>query len=188
MAALIFERELQMHGVPAEVSSAGLLLQGQPAERNAVRVLADRGLDGSTHRSRKMTKEMVEAADLIVGMERAHVREAAVLSTRAYPRTFTLKELVRRAEDVGPRGDETFAVWLAKVAEGRTFADHLGSVAADEVEDPIGRGERVFRRCADEIQDLVERFVDCAFPPAHRPAFPPGRPITTAEITGSSRA
>ena len=66
MAALLFERELGRRGVEATVSSAGLLLEDQPAERNALRVLADRGLDGSTHRSRVMTRAMVEQADLIV--------------------------------------------------------------------------------------------------------------------------
>jgi low molecular weight protein-tyrosine phosphatase len=168
MAALFFERELRMRGIPAEVSSAGILLDDRPAERNAIRVLAARGLDASTHRSRRMTAEMLDRADLIVGMERAHVREAAVLSTRSYARAFTLKELVRRAEEAGPRGDEPFSTWLTHLSAGRTPADHLGRDADDEVDDPIGRGERYFRRTADEIEALVERFVDLAFPPAAR--------------------
>jgi protein-tyrosine phosphatase len=52
---------------------------------HALTALAQRGIDGSTHRARRLTKDLVEAADLVLVMEPAHrdavhalVPEAAV--------------------------------------------------------------------------------------------------------------
>ena len=117
-----------------------MLDDGRPASAHSVTLMAERGLDLSGHVSRQLTTEMLEAADLFVGMERRHVREIAVAVPDAFPRTFTLKELVRRATAAGPRPDGvSVADWLASLVEGRTTADQLGDVAADDIADPIGR-------------------------------------------------
>ena len=69
------------------------------------------------------------SSDLVVGLAREHVRETALLVPAAYPRTFTLKELVRRGGEVGARGDdESFEMWLARLHVGRTTLMHLGAV------------------------------------------------------------
>jgi hypothetical protein len=46
---------------------------------------------------------MIRHATLRIGLEREHVQEAVLLDGSAWPRTFTLKEIVRRGEEVGPR-------------------------------------------------------------------------------------
>ena len=150
-----------------EVGSAGRLAGGVPASATAVEVLAARGLDLSGHVSRTTTAVLLGDADLVVGMAREHVRDAVLLRPDVRPRAFTLKDLVRRAERVGPRDpSEELGPWLSMVGEGRTTADLLGASEADDVADPIGRPAARYRTCADELIRLLCRMADLAFPQA----------------------
>jgi len=161
MAEVLLADALRRRSLPATVSSAGLLEDGRPASPHSVTLMAERGLDLTGHASRHMTAEMLLRADLIIGMERRHVREAAVVAPDAWPRAFTLPELARRAAAVGPRAeDQTVTAWLASLVEGRTTADHLGDVAADEIADPIGRSLRTYRKCATQLDELIEVVAD----------------------------
>jgi protein-tyrosine phosphatase len=155
------------------VSSAGLLTDGSPAAEPAIEVMADFAVDLSGHRSRRLAAELIEASDLVIGLAREHVREVVVLVPEAFPRTFTCKELVRRASEIGARGDhEPFDEWLARLQQGRTPRMQLGSSPDDDVEDPIGRRPAVYERVADELADLVDRLVELAWPLPGRPAPP----------------
>lgn len=63
-----------------EVASAGVAAgEGAPASSNAVRVAASRGLDLTSHRSRALTPELVEWADLILAMSGSHLRGIAAM-------------------------------------------------------------------------------------------------------------
>jgi protein-tyrosine phosphatase len=164
MAEVMLSHRLGELGVDAHVSSAGLLDDGLAAPSDAVAVLAALGLDTSGHRSRRMTGAMVTEADLVVGMARRHAQEAVALAPAAWPKTFTLKELVRRAESAGARSPgQPFDEWLAKVHAGRTRADMVGSSSADDVADPIGLSRRVYERTAAEIDRLVRRLAELAW-------------------------
>lgn len=144
----------------ALVHSAGTRATLGGAAPEAIAVASGAGLDLTPHRSRQLDSEMVEAADLVLGMAREHVREAVVLVPDAKPRSFTIKELVRRAGDIGPRpADEPVREWLARVDAGRTVTDLLGAADHDDVADPIGRGPAAYRRALDEITRLVEELV-----------------------------
>jgi protein-tyrosine phosphatase len=165
MAEALLADELARRHIDATVHSAGLLDDGRPASPHSVRLMADRGLDITRHASRAMTPTMLEQADLIIGMERQHVREAAVLVPAAWPRAFTLPELARRVTAAGPRPPAVaLADWLPTLIEGRTIADHLGSFSPDEVADPIGRTLRVSRKCAEELDELIGVVVDRLWP------------------------
>ena len=60
---------------------------------------------------------MLARADLVLGMERRHVREAVVLLPEIMPKAFTLKELVRRGEEFGARTrGRSLEDWLVDVA------------------------------------------------------------------------
>jgi protein-tyrosine phosphatase len=62
------------------VSSAGTLgLDGTPAAEPAVEVAAQHGIDISEHLARHVTREMLDGADVVVGMERDHIVEADVI-------------------------------------------------------------------------------------------------------------
>src|SRR4051794_7487323 len=100
MAEALLRARLDTRGAAGvRVHSAGLLKGGMPATSNAREVVA--GLDA--HVSRQLTGAMIDDADLVIAMTRDHLREAVVLRPDAFRRTFTLKELVRRARRVGPR-------------------------------------------------------------------------------------
>ena len=180
MAEVLLADALRRRALDATVTSAGLLDAGRPASPHSVTLMAERGLDLSGHRSRPMTAEMLEAADLIVGMERRHVREAAVTAPDAWARAFTLPELARRATTAGPRADgQPVADWLSVVVEGRTTRDHLGEVPSDEIADPIGRSLRTYRKCATRLDELIEVVADHLVPALPSESTPIIRSTTT---------
>ncbi len=167
MAEALLGATLAERGIDARVTSAGRLYDGQPATDTAVDTMADRGLDIAGHQSRRMTPSMLDSADLIVAMTREHVREAAVLWPDCYPRSFTLKELVRRGEDEGPRPEgEALEDWLARLHKARRPIDHLGDSPVDDVADPVGQGPQVYAATATELADLITRMADLLWPPA----------------------
>ena len=158
MAAALLGRRLDDVGVKAVVSSAGLLFDGKPVTDHGLAVMADRGLDTSGHRSRRLRPDLIAGANLVVGMARSHVREAVALSPDALARAFTLKEIVRRGEETGGRApDEPLDAWLARLGAGRRRSDLLGESDADDVADPIGGPRRRYERTADELDDLTAR-------------------------------
>lgn len=177
MAAAILRALLDAHGIAGvEVASAGLLPGGAPATADAVAVVG--ALAG--HVSRTVSGDMVATADLVVGMTREHVRELAVAFEGCFPRVFTLKELVRRAEAVGPRAPgETPAAWLGRVGSGRSPLDLLGASPDDDIDDPVGRPRAVYRRTAEELEQLLGRFVGLAWPAAAG-SVPPGGSLPVA--------
>jgi protein-tyrosine phosphatase len=72
----------------AEVASAGIAaLVGSPADPLAVALLAERGVDISSHRARQLTGSLIQAFDLVVVMEARQVRLVEALSPAARGRT-----------------------------------------------------------------------------------------------------
>ena len=164
MAEGLLRDRLQRRGVPATVHSAGLLDAGVPASAYGVEVLRARGIDLAAHRSTTMDPDALLEADLVLGMARLHVREAVVLRPQIWPKAFTLKELVRRGEAIGPRAAaQSLEAWLAAAHEGRAHTDLLGEGDHDDIFDPIGSPKPVYEKTATEIEDLVDRLVGLAF-------------------------
>ena len=151
------------------VESAGLGASGYPATPPTVDAARAFDLDLTQHRSRQVDAAIVGDADLIVGMERQHIREAVVLDQRVWSRAFTLKELVRRAGPVGQRAPgESLDEWLHRVGEGRRPVDLLGQSQEDDVADPTTDPLADYTTMAREIDTLVRELVDLAWPPAPR--------------------
>ncbi len=187
MAEAFLRHRLEDIGVAARVHSAGLLDSGRPAPEEGVAALTAMGLDTSAHRSRRMTAEMAREADLVLCLAREHVREAVLLAPEAWPRTFTLKELIRRGEQAGARsGDQPFDEWLAKLHAGRTRSALLGSSPEDDVADPIGGSSSVYKRTATEIQGLVDRLVRLGWEHAEAEAQRPIPGTRGADMSGNS--
>ena len=158
MAAALLRRRLDEAGLKTVVSSAGLLFDGKPATDHGLAVMADRGVDTSAHRSRKLRPDLLAGADIVIGMAREHIREAVVLAPDTWERAFTLKEIVRRGEERGGRAPgEPLEPWLARLHEGRRRSDLLGDSEADDVADPIGGPRRSYQRTAEELDDLTAR-------------------------------
>jgi protein-tyrosine phosphatase len=155
---VLLAARLEELGVDAHVHSAGLLSPGQRVPDHGLAVMAARGFDATAHRSRRLSADLVGPADLIVAMAREHVREIVATYPGAWGRTFTLKELVRRAERLGRRrAGQRLADYVAQLHAGRRPADLMGSSDDDDVDDPIGARLPVYERTAAEIDDLTVR-------------------------------
>lgn len=161
MAEGLLRRLFTDAGIGATVGSAGLMPGGAPATADAVATLAARGVDLRGHRSRTLDAELAQTAPLVVGMTRGHVREACATYGAPLARTFTLKELVRRGEQSGPRADgEMLTAWLARIGAGRRPSDLVRDDPADDVADPVGLPRAVYEKTADELEDLLGRLFD----------------------------
>jgi len=140
------------------IASAGLKFTGEPTPEIGVSVMAERGIDLAPHCSVSVTTETVADADLILGMSREHVRDVVGMTPTAWPKTFTLKDFVRRADKVGPpRLHQRVADWLGSVGEGRDPRDLLGADPEDEVPDPYGQRIKVWEQVVDELDDLISK-------------------------------
>jgi protein-tyrosine phosphatase len=150
-------RELQVNAV---VESAGLR-EAEPILDEAVfDALDEQGVDLRVHRSRLLDAAMVTPATIILGLEREHVREAVLLDPSVWPRTFTLKEIVRRGEATGARRHgESIEEWIARVQGDRVQHELLGADPIDDVVDPYGGAPGDYEDAADEIDGLVTRLV-----------------------------
>ena len=164
MAELLLRERAARLRLPVHVSSAGLICDHEPAQPHAVDTLHRLGIDLTGHRSRIIDYSMLAGSGLIIGMEMRHVREVCVVEPEAFNRTFTLPDLVARAEATGPRRGESFEDWLAEVGQGRKRIDMIQRDQSLEVADPMGGSRRSFRRCAEQLTDLLDRFVAVAWP------------------------
>jgi protein-tyrosine phosphatase len=138
------------------VHSAGTRATLGPVPAEVVSAATDYDVDLSGHVSRQLTAEMLDSADIVVGLAREHVREATLTLPEAFGRTFTLREVVRRAQSTGsPGAGRPLADWLAELADGRTARELLGSSPDDDVSDPYGGPARGYTVAAAEIDTLT---------------------------------
>ncbi|HEV3133072.1 MAG TPA: hypothetical protein VG348_00035 [Acidimicrobiia bacterium] len=155
MAAAILQQRLTERGVEARVTSAGTMPWSSGATGPAVEVMREHGLDISGHQNRQVTRELVEQADLVLGMTRDHVSIAIARSPSARGRTFLVGELARLGAEVGPRAaTEPPAQWAERAAGARPHHRPLGR-AVDEIADPAGEPIDFYRRTAAELDDRL---------------------------------
>ena len=161
MAQALLGRRLADLGSDTTVRSAGMLGDGNPPYPEVVSAMAGYGLDVSSHRSRRVTPEDLERADLTLAMARENLRHAVVTAPTVWSQSFTLRELVRRGAAVGGRArGETLAGWLARVHEGRERAALLGDSPDDDVADPAGGPCQRYAETAAVLSGLLDRLVD----------------------------
>jgi protein-tyrosine phosphatase len=83
MAEGLLRARFRRRGAGA-VASAGLhALEGRAADPHAVSVLAERGIDITSHRARQVTPELLASFDLVLVMEEAQRHELEALSRAA---------------------------------------------------------------------------------------------------------
>jgi protein-tyrosine phosphatase len=167
IAAALLVARLRELRVDAVVESAGVREADPLIDEGALLALDGHGIDLRIHRSRRLDAAMMRPATLILGLEREHVREAVLLDPSVWPRTFTLKEIVRRGEAVGARQrGESIEEWLARAQADRVQQQLLGTDPIDDVKDPYGGAPGDYEEAAEEIDDLVTRLVRLVWPPA----------------------
>jgi protein-tyrosine phosphatase len=147
------------------VASAGLHARdGSPASEDMTRLFGD-PLDGFT--ARQLTREMIEAADLVLVMTRDHRSAVVDAAPTAVRRTFTLREfadlavLARQVKPtvVGGSAGERLAAFTTLAPRLRV---RRAAGVDDDVADPYGRGEEAHLRALAEIQDAVAAIVGAA--------------------------
>jgi protein-tyrosine phosphatase len=165
IAAALLETRLVETVPEVVVESAGLRETDTLLDDGALRILDRQGVDLHRHHSRAIDPAMVGTATLVLGLEREHVREAVLLDPSIWPRTFTLKEIVRRGEKEGPRQPgESISEWVARAHAGRSQRDLLGADRADDVADPFGGPLGGYEDAAEEIDALVTKLVELVWP------------------------
>jgi len=165
MAAALARNVLAERAEAVDVLSAGLLQGGEPATGEAVELMKRRGLDLSTHRSRRLGDALAPPPDLILGMAREHALAVVDLLPQLFPRTFTLKGLVARGRSHGPRRPgEALDTYLARVGADRSSGALAGTSSADDIADPIGGDLLAYERCAAELEVAVTALAGLVWP------------------------
>lgn len=157
-------RRLAAAGAVASVRSAGTRPGGDPPAPEVVSAMAGYGLDVAVHRSRALSERELAGADLVLAMAREHLRHVVVAMPRVWARAFTLKELVRRGQEVGPRPTgEPLTDWLFRAHAGRERSALLGDCAGDDVADPSGGSPQEYIAAAAQLDHLLARLVALAW-------------------------
>jgi protein-tyrosine-phosphatase len=159
MAAALLEKHLRAVTTRVSVSSGGLKYTGEPMPPVGLSAMAEHGVDLSSYLSAQVAEDTVAAADIILGMAREHVREVVAISPDAWPKTFTLKDFVRRAEGHTRGRHQRVTDWLDGIGAERGPYDVLGADPEDDVHDPFRQRSRVWNRVIAEVDELVSRFV-----------------------------
>ena len=170
MGAPLLARRLARRGVTVPVRSAGMLGDDAPPDPAAVTVMAGYGIEIAAHHSHQARPGDLSAAGLVLAMARENLRYAVVTEPDAWPRAFTLLELIRRAERIGPRAPgEPFGSWLDRAHDRRDRASLLGGSAHDDIPDPTGGPLRGYADTAARLDGLMARLAELGW--AH--AAPP---------------
>ena len=161
MAAALLARRLAALGVTVPVRSAGMIGGGDPPHPEVDSVMASYGIEITSHRSRIVRAADLTPASLVLAMSRDHLRHAVITEPEAWPRAFTLKELIRRGERIGPRPPgEPFSNWLSRAHAGRARTSLLGDSSDDDVGDPAGGPLRAYADTAGLLDRLVTRLAE----------------------------
>ena len=86
-----------------EISSAGVCAEnGFPASPNAVEVMREKEIDLAAHCSRRLSPELIEAADLLVTMTRGHRDAILSVAPESAGKVFLLKSfgIAQSATDI----------------------------------------------------------------------------------------
>lgn len=115
-----------------EVDSAGVMnYSGQPPTPETIEVMNKEGIDVSSHRSKNLTRNLIEGADLILVMERMHKDMVVSMVPEASPKTYLLTEF---GIDEKGRGSKKYGV-----------------------QDPLGMSMEGYRICLGVIKNQIER-------------------------------
>jgi protein-tyrosine-phosphatase len=165
MAEAVFTAQIAQRHLPTEMRSAGFLKGGQQSPPEVAAVLSRWGLGFAQHVSKEVSVADLVQADLVLCMERSHVREAVVLDPSIWPRTFTLKELVRRASTTSPRApEERVDAWLTRIHAARDRSNLLGASPVDDVADPYGKKLSAYEATLTELVGLAGRLIALIWP------------------------
>lgn len=154
-----------------DVISAGThAWTNQPMHPLAAEVLRENSVDESGFRSRRLTEGLVNRADLILTATRQQRSDCVVLDPSAVRSTFTIPQFGRYAAAMRPYS--LTAVWPPQ-RRLRVMIEQVAVVRGDlpvvrgedeDLPDPVRSPIAAFRRCAAEIQSVVDVMVGLIAP------------------------
>lgn len=177
MMERIMRHELSRRAVGQlmDVSSAGTWGQaGQTMEPGAVIALQERGVNTSEFAATPLTSDLIAAADLVLVATREHRSAVVSVAPGAVRRTFTLHELARIVQFAPPSRlsapaadaggdldgeDQQMRDAVAWAAQLRGSVPRPAHADDDDVPDPLGAPNQVYRERAAAIAASVERIV-----------------------------
>lgn len=148
------------------MSSAGTwAVDGRRIHPLAGRVLDEMGIETRHWRSRRVTPEMIESADLILTAEARNRTQIVTMRPPGVTRTFQLlqfahlSQLAKQAGMSATRPDELVSI----VRKARSLMG-LRSTQADDLVDPIGQQLKQFRTCAADIARAIDAVMGLLVP------------------------
>lgn len=130
-----------------EVASSGTwAYTGSAPTPEAAKVAADLGADISLHKSRPLTREEAEEADVVIAMTSVHLKEIADLAPGARGKVFLMKEL----REIDPRPSLGGGTASLRGGQRPSWRRDL------DLDDPIGLPLSAYQRCVGEIHEGTE--------------------------------
>ena len=155
-------------GIDVDVSSAGTYaLVGQPISPPMDQLVRVAGAEPGSFAARRLTERLVQPADLVLALTRAHRGYVAELWPKAVRQTFALKEFARLLAEVDPAslppgsaGDRLRAALPMLGAHRRQVPD----LSLDDVVDPYRRGAELYGQAFADIERAVDTIVSVIRP------------------------
>ena len=137
MAEGIFKALLKDNNIDnINVSSAGIsTFEGDSANEKAIYTLRNKGIDIKSHKSRQITKEIIENSDLILTMTKSHKRMILNALPEYLNKVFTIKEYVYINNNEELTGKNL------------------------DIADPYGLDYNIYEKCAEEIEENLKKII-----------------------------
>lgn len=154
-------RRVWADGAPTiEVVSGGTnAMVGDPIQISMAHLLEQFGAYSGEFRAQTLTRELVDQADLVLGMTRRHRAAAVALAPAATSHTFALREFTRLVvdgvEDFTPVPDRGASLRrLVEVAASRRAP--ITDPELDDIADPYGRDLDAYHVAFSQISEAVD--------------------------------
>ncbi|KPU27406.1 hypothetical protein TR13x_04850 [Caloranaerobacter sp. TR13] len=167
MAEALFRDMLEKAGEELKgikVESAGICaVPDQPASKQAIHVLSEEGIDLSKHRSRPLTKDMIERADLILTMTVNHKNAVINMDPESKDKVFTLKEFALENNNIDEILDK-LAILYRKLYEkrDRILRERMGEIKAlqKKKKELLREIEKIDKQIREWEQEIEAEFED----------------------------
>lgn len=145
-----------------QIRSAGIsATENQRIHPYAAAVLAQQGLTADEFRTRRLTREDVADADLVLTATRDQRGHVVRLVPTALGRIFTINQLghlLVKATDQGPA--DTLAAGYALIEQAEACRALVPPrTDEDDLSDPFGRSRAKFRACGKSLRGRIEQML-----------------------------
>lgn len=138
-----------------EFASAGTHAhRGTPLDPRAFRFLAEEGINADGFSSTRLNRSALAGADIVVGMEVAHVEHALRIAPALLKKTATLRQLAAWAAIDSVNFPDDIA-HLRATRAGKEILDAHGP----NIPDPVTENDDDFVRISREVRDNVKALV-----------------------------